>query len=677
VSRGARRRRAQIRRRRLIAGLIVVLVGTVIGFALSSGPTASHLGKARPLANDASIGSTTATSSAGPDAIEAGELPWQLAAPISREVILPGARANQLLIAGGLNSSGGSDAGVYALDTNSGGLASIGNLGAATHDAAGALVGGVGFVIGGGSTAPSATTQRFTISSGTLPSGALSEARADATAVTIGTTAYVIGGYNGPSLDTEVLATTDGLHFSDVVSLPVPVRYPAAAVLDGKIYVFGGQASNGRPVRSVQEIDPSTHKATVIGQLPKPTAGAVAATLGGTIYLAGGESATGTSSLAPTPNIYAFDAINRTFLRAGSLRLAVTNAGAAVLGKRLWIVGGEVAGGSPTASVQMLEPNRGFGVAGNVGAGSPFFGDQLLVADRGNNRLVSLNDAEKVIWTYPSKSKPAPPGGFYFPDDAFFIRHGTAIISNQEENETLVEIAFPSGRILWQYGHPRVSGSGPGYLNNPDDAYLLRNGDVTVADPMNCRVLVINPTTKAVLTQIGTTGSCAHDPPSGIGSPNGDTPLANGNLLISEINGNWIDEYTTSGRLVWDCQLPSVGYVSDPQQIGPNRYLVADYESPGAFVEFNRQCDVLYRYGPRSGPGALNHPSLVEQLPSGVLMANDDYNDRIVAVDPSTGALVWQYGATRVAGTAGLLNTPDGFDILAPGGATPTHTATG
>jgi outer membrane protein assembly factor BamB len=189
---------------------------------------------------------------------------------------------------------------------------------------------------------------------------------------------------------------------------------------------------------------------------------------------------------------------------------------------------------------------------------------------------------------------------------------------------------------------------------------------------------VINPTTKAVLTQIGTTGSCAHNPPTGVGSPNGDTPLADGNLLISEINGNWIDEYTTSGRLVWDCQLSSVGYVSDPQQIGPDRYLVADYESPGAFVEFNRQCDVLYRYGPVSGPGALNHPSLVEQLPSGVLMANDDYNDRIVAVDPSTGALVWQYGTTSVAGTAaGLLSTPDGFDILAPGGVTPTHAATG
>jgi glucose dehydrogenase len=59
-------------------------------------------------------------------------------------------------------------------------------------------------------------------------------------------------------------------------------------------------------------------------------------------------------------------------------------------------------------------------------------------------------------------------------------------------------------------------------------------------------------------------------------------------------------------------------------------------------------------------------------------MLNDDYNDRMVAIDPATGSVVWQYGVTGEAGTtAGLLNTPDGFDILGPGRSTPTHAATG
>ena len=74
----------------------------------------------------------------------------------------------------------------------------------------------------------------------------------------------------------------------------------------------------------------------------------------------------------------------------------------------------------------------------------------------------------------------------------------------------------------------------------------------------------------------------------------------------------------------------------------------------------------------------LNHPSLVELLPSGVFMCNDDYNDRMVAIDPVTHALVWQYGVTEHAGTApGLLAIPDGFDVIEPDGRTPTHTATG
>ena len=500
--------------------------------------------------------------------------------------------------------------------------------------------------------------------------------RADADAVTIGGTVFVVGGYDGPKLDAQVLSTNDGLHSDGVAALPVPVRYPAVAALGGRIYVFGGEGANGQPVRAVQVVDPGSRTASVIASLPVAVEGAVAVDLGGAIYVAGGESPTPTSSLRPAATINAFDPARHTLLRAGSLPVAVANAAVAVLGDRAWVVGGEVAGGVPTAAVQVLEPNLGFGVAGRTGAGSPFFGEQLLIADRGNDRLLLLNDADEVVWSYPSQHSPPPRGGFYFPDDAFFVRHGTSIISNQEANETIIELAYPSGRLLWSYGHAHVAGSAPGYLDNPDDAYLLKNDDIAVADPKNCRVLVISPQ-RQVLTQIGTPGVCAHGRPGELGSPNGDTPLADGDLLVSEINGSWVDEYTLAGRLVWDVQLP-IGYPSDPQQIGPGTYLVADYEDPGAIVEFNRQGKVVYRYQPTSGPGVLDRPSLVELLPSGVFMLNDDYNDRMAAIDPATGALVWQYGVTGEAGkAAGLLNTPDGFDLLGPGGSTPTHTATG
>lgn len=588
---------------------------------------------------------------------------------------MPANSPGNLLLAGGVSTSGSSQNGLFTLNTSSGGLTPVGYLPTATHDAAAALLGRTALIFGGGTAAPAAETQAVSAAGQAQQLVDLPRPRADASAVTIGDVAYVIGGYDGPTLLANVLATSNGVKYRRVASLPVPVRYPAVAALGGRIYVFGGESSGGTPVNTVQVVDPATGAARVIAHLPVPLLGGAAGVLDGVVYIAGGLGGRGTPR--PMNAVFAFDATTRSVLRAGSLPVAVTNAGAAVTGHRLYIVGGETAGGAPTADVQVVRADRAFGVAGAPGAGSPFFGEKLLIADRGNNRLLLLNDSGKIVWRYPSPTSPPPAGGFYFPDDAFFIRHGTAIISNQEENDTIVEIGFPSGKLLFSYGHPRTPGSAPGYLNNPDDAYLLRNGNITVADPMNCRVLVIDPQTKKVLVQIGTPGYCVHNPPTGVGSPNGDTPLANGNLLVSEINGSWVDEYTTSGHLVWGVQLP-IGYPSDPQQVGPDRYLVADYESPGAIIEFNRLGQILYRYQPTSGPGELNHPSLAELLPSGVFLLNDDYNDRMVAIDPVTGAVVWQYGQTGVAGTApGLLNTPDGFDILGPGGTTPTHPTTG
>jgi hypothetical protein len=59
-------------------------------------------------------------------------------------------------------------------------------------------------------------------------------------------------------------------------------------------------------------------------------------------------------------------------------------------------------------------------------------------------------------------------------------------------------------------------------------------------------------------------------------------------------------------------------------------------------------------------------------------MVNDDHNNRMIAIDPATGALVWQYGITGRHGTApGRLHAPDGFDLLLPDGSTPTHRTTG
>jgi outer membrane protein assembly factor BamB len=649
-------------------------------------------------------------------AAESGLLPWHLRAPVSREVVVPG--RGGLVVLGGLTASGATTGTVYELGLVKGVERPVGTLPVPVHDAAAGLAGSRALVFGGGSSTTIPAVQGITLtgpgSGRASNAGSLPAPRSDAAGVTIGNDTYVVGGYDGTHPDAAVLvttglvttglATTGGHTFSTVANLPDPVRYPGVAALDGQIYVFGGQAVTGaqagKPVDVIQAVDPARHSAAVVGHLPEPLSGAAAMTVNGEVFLAGGESSApqpdvrgaGTTQLTPgefsTANgavssslstvdtIWAFDPVTNRMLTAGRLQVPVSHAGVAVTGSTAWIVGGE-SHGTMVDSVQMIRPNRAFGTAGAAGAGSPYFGAKLLIADRGNDRLLVMDDTMKVVWRYPAPGLPRDPLGFYFPDDAFFAEHGSVIISNQEQNNTILEIAYPSGKIVWSYGHPRQQGSAPGYLHEPDDAYLLKNGQITVADAYNCRVLVINPN-HTVAHQIGTPGQCVHHPPAAMAPPNGDTPLQDGNLLISEINGSWVDEYTPAGKLVWDTQLP-ISYPSDPQQLSADRYLIADYAAPGEILEFDRAGHVLYRYrAPFGTPGMLSHPSLTELLPSGVFMANDDYNDRMVAIDPSTGALVWQYGVTRRPGTGpGQLKIPDGFDLLLPNGSTPTHSFTG
>jgi len=128
---------------------------------------------------------------------------------------------------------------------------------------------------------------------------------------------------------------------------------------------------------------------------------------------------------------------------------------------------------------------------------------------------------------------------------------------------------------------------------------------------------------------------------------------------------------------VWSFKLP-LTYPSDPQQIGPDLYLIADYTKPGGIYEFTREGQITFSYSFPSGEQMLDHPSLVEQLPTGLLCVNDDYRHRVAIIDPATKNIVWQYGVTDSPGTGpNQLNVPDGFDLLAPNNTTPTHPQTG
>jgi outer membrane protein assembly factor BamB len=291
----------------------------------------------------------------------------------------------------------------------------------------------------------------------------------------------------------------------------------------------------------------------------------------------------------------------------------------------------------------------------------------LLVADRGNDRLLVVDPQGRVQWEFPRPGDLAAGQTFKVPDDAFFTPDGSQIIATQEDDFVISLIDVATHRIVWRYGTPGIHGSGPNQVWNPDDAILLPTGQVLTADIKNCRLLLIAPGEHQPQRVYGrTTAACRHAPPSRWGSPNGAFPMTNGHYLVTEINGNWVDEMDLAGRVYFSTHPPGVLYPSDTNEVRPGQYLTVDYSNPGQIETFNRSGLLLWRYRP-TGAGALRKPSLAMPLENGDVLCNDDFNHRVIVVDPRTNRVVWQYGVTGMPGRGpGMLRIPDGVDLVPP-----------
>jgi hypothetical protein len=290
----------------------------------------------------------------------------------------------------------------------------------------------------------------------------------------------------------------------------------------------------------------------------------------------------------------------------------------------------------------------------------------VLVADKANNRLLEIDPYGRVVWRFPRPGDLAPGQTFQVPDDAFYSPDGRSIVATQEDDFAISAIDVAHHRISYRYGVPGVPGSSADHLYNPDDAMMLPGGQIVTADIKNCRLLVLQPPSHSPVRQIGSTAGCVHDPPHDFGSPNGAFPASNGDTIVTEITGDWVDLLSPSGQLLHAVHAPGFTYPSDTNELRPGVFLSVDYTSPGAIETFNTKGHLLWRFAPK-GANALDHPSLAIPLPNGDILANDDYNDRVIVVDPHTNKIVWQYGHTGQPGTKpGFLNIPDGVDLALP-----------
>ena len=330
-------------RHRLIVAAVVLLSACTSGAGKQRGstttsPAGSSTTAARP---SATASPSTVTSAAA--TLQITTAPWQLPEPRAREVVL--ADTHALLVIGGLDPGGASTARVWHVALPGGITTRLAVLPQPMHDSAGAELGPATFVFGGGSARELATVQRYRAGVVSVV-GQMPQARSDLVAVAIAGTAYVLGGFDGTSSIASVLATTDGSTFRTVAQLPQTVRYPAVAVLDGRIWLFGGE-HDGTAVATIQRIDPATGDATIAGQLPAPISDASAVVVAGRILIAGGRSR---GQILDT--VARFDPTSGHVTEVGTLPYPVADAGAPAVDGAGYLVGGETP--AKTASTVVL-----------------------------------------------------------------------------------------------------------------------------------------------------------------------------------------------------------------------------------------------------------------------------------------------------------------------------------
>jgi hypothetical protein len=341
-----------IRRWTFLVAAVAVLVIIIAVVVPSNGPKPHRAGSAaRYRSNVTRSARSKAPSKTPATARLVATVPrWRLASPVSRAVVV--ADGSDILVLGGLTTGDVSSAAVERVQPATGLSGVAGELSIAVHDAAGAVLGPHFVVFGGGAGTSLASVQSWTPASSAVV-GSLPTARSDLSVGTVGSVAYVLGGYDGQSLEKQVLSTRDGVTFASAGTLAQPVRYAAVASSRNVIWIIGGQlgtgesSSVGGQTNDIQVFDPATSTTRVIGHLPEPLGQAMAFDLGGRLYVAGGQSAG-----VPSSKIWLIEP-NGSPRPAGTLPYAVSNAGVAVIGNTAWIVGGETAAG-PSAPLKSV-----------------------------------------------------------------------------------------------------------------------------------------------------------------------------------------------------------------------------------------------------------------------------------------------------------------------------------
>jgi N-acetylneuraminic acid mutarotase len=181
---------------------------------------------------------------------------------------------------------------------------------------------------------------------------ALRHARAAHAVASDGRTIYALAGTDATGTPVREVERFDGKRWYRETQLPGPgLNAPAAALIDGRIYVVGGFAGVGNvPIATTRVYDLATKRWSIVAALPLPRGGHAAVVLRGRIHVLGGgnEQRTLADHTVYDPATDKWQELEPLPRSKGSVA-AVVHAG------RIYAIGGR-SGGSDFGDVDVYDP---------------------------------------------------------------------------------------------------------------------------------------------------------------------------------------------------------------------------------------------------------------------------------------------------------------------------------
>ena len=282
----------------------------------------------------------------------------------------------------------------------------------------------------------------------------------------------------------------------------------------------------------------------------------------------------------------------------------------------------------------------------------------ILIADQFNNRVIEINPAGKILWSFGLGPDDFSARSIIGVNDVqrvgpFTLMAGTgtpAGVIPQAPNgapDNRVLLVDPFGKIVWQYGQFGQTGSGPNRLNTPVQCTWLPDFHVLITDQGNNRIIEVNLRKQIVWQYPGSNTNAADL----LNNPNSAELLENGHILISDENNNRAIEVTRGDRIVKTFTAGgTVGAVAFSSRLDNGDTLLTDAGNSRA-VEVDANDNVVWQYLTNTETNSVRAPlpTRAVRLHNGDTLISDQFNNRVIRVSLA-GQLVASYGLPLAGG---------------------------